>query len=137
MGRKIFELIGSLLIIYCSPVFALQPVFDATNAEKFVTMINQARTQVNELQGMSNKLQNTNYILGINNPRLLEFTNQANTFGNYLYNLGSLNSDPLSLLNLLGYNRLGHNNYRDLIEMSDFIKDKLYPSSNSVVSQQQ
>jgi len=138
MGRKVSQLISVLILaFYGSQVFSMHVVFDATNAEKFGSMIIQGKNQINELQGMAGKLQSMNQMLGINSPRLLNFSNQATAWSNYLYNFGSLNGDSLSLLNTLGYQRAGHHNYRDLMEMSDFIKSKLFPSTDSVLSGEQ
>lgn len=127
MGRKIYQWIMLVFLMgFYIEASAVMVVTDPDAMVRFGSMILEARNQVQQLQGASNKLTNLNQILGNDNPRLAGIMNTANQWGAYLDGMSSLEADPLSVLNQLGYSRAGHNNYCSLIEMGRFVSDKLY-----------
>jgi hypothetical protein len=137
MGRKVSRFIIFILAVFrVQNAYCVTPVFDPTNEVHLLSILTESQKQMQQLQGMSGKLQELNQILGNSNPRLLAIANGASAWGEYLNKFSSIEADPLSFVNYLGYNRTGNTDYRSLIEMGKFVSDKLFIPKSTPISYQ-
>jgi len=142
MGRKISQFI-SIILLMTSSFSAWGSgtiVFDATNAPRLASLVAETKRQLQEMRGMSEKMESLNSRLGggvinaNNSERLSRLNSSAREWGVYLDSFCSPDADQLSILGLLEYRNFGSSNTNKLMEINQFLADKLYPSSQTEVS---
>ncbi len=138
MGRKVFKfvLLSTIFVVSSSAYASGAIVFDATNAARFASIAAEARRQVQELRGVSNKMESLNTRLGglvaVDGDRRTRLDAGAREWGTYIDGFGSIDAANLSLANMLGFRNFGSENR--LLDLNRFLTDKLFPASDGNVS---